>query len=111
MRYARIENSRVAEVIDFDPAGLYHPSLVWVECGLDVQTGWTCSGGVFAAPAAPAAPGPAELLARSDAGMARVLEDLVDSLVVKGVIAMADLPAAARDKITTRQAWRAGAVQ
>lgn len=33
MKYwARIENDRVAEIINHDPRGLYHESLVFVEC-------------------------------------------------------------------------------
>lgn len=46
-------------------------------------------------------------LARSDAGMVRVLEDLVATLVAKGTIALADLPAAAKKKLDDRAALRA----
>ncbi|MCC6468589.1 MAG: hypothetical protein IT563_09725 [Alphaproteobacteria bacterium] len=45
-------------------------------------------------------------LAASDAGMARVVEDLVDALVAKGVLDFADLAPAAQDKITARKALR-----
>ncbi|WP_051271656.1 hypothetical protein [Fundidesulfovibrio putealis] len=49
-----------------------------------------------------------EALARSDSmDMARVSEDLIDTLVAKGVIAMADLPQAAQDKLIARKAERA----
>src|SRR5690554_5368777 len=48
--WARIEGDRVAEITDIDPAGRFHPSLVWVECGAEVQTGWTYDGEEFAPP-------------------------------------------------------------
>ena len=42
----------------------------------------------------------------TDAGYVRVLEDLVDTLVDKGVIALADLPQSAQDKHSNRKALR-----
>jgi hypothetical protein len=45
-------------------------------------------------------------LAESDAGMARLVEDLVDVLITKGVIKFTDLPAAAGAKYLERQAAR-----
>lgn len=48
--WARIENSAVAEVTDINPAGRFHPSLVWMECDTQVQPGWLCEGGDFTAP-------------------------------------------------------------
>ncbi len=41
-------------------------------------------------------------LAASDLGMARVVEDLITTLVAKGVIATADLPTAAKAKLDAR---------
>lgn len=49
----------------------------------------------------------ADNLANSDAGMIRVLEDLISALVGKGAITLADLPQAARDKLAARAAERA----
>lgn len=46
-------------------------------------------------------------LAASDKEMARVGEDLLDTLIAKGVIAFTDLPKSSRDKITARKAKRA----
>lgn len=46
-------------------------------------------------------------LSASDAKMARIAEDLVDTLIAGGVIAMADLPEAAQNTITKRKADRA----
>lgn len=42
-------------------------------------------------------------LAQSDSGMARLVEDLVDVLIHKGVIKFTDLPAAAGEKYLGRQ--------
>jgi hypothetical protein len=39
--FARIENGAVAEIIDFNPAGLYPPEFVWVECPADTEQGST----------------------------------------------------------------------
>lgn len=48
-------------------------------------------------------------LAATDKDMARVVEDLWAALKAKGVLADADLPAAARDKIAARAQLRAQA--
>lgn len=45
--WARIENNTVVEITDIDPAGRFHPLLVWVECPDYVQPGFTCDGEVF----------------------------------------------------------------
>lgn len=49
--WARIENNVVAEVTDIDPAGRFHPSLIWVECTTDVQQNWLYDGKKFSPPA------------------------------------------------------------
>lgn len=43
----------------------------------------------------------------TDAGLIRVLEDLIDVLVERGVIRFTDLPEAAQNKLTARQSRRA----
>jgi len=48
-----------------------------------------------------------ELLANTDAGMARVVEDLINILIIKGVIIDTDLPEITKDKIKQRQDLRA----
>lgn len=48
-----------------------------------------------------------ELLSQSDTAIARVLEDLVDVLISRGVIQFTDLPAAAQDKLLSRRQTRA----
>jgi len=45
-------------------------------------------------------------LAESDAAMARVIEDLIELLILKGAISIEDLPEAARSKLSRRQQWR-----
>jgi hypothetical protein len=49
----------------------------------------------------------AELLSQSDTAIARVLEDLVDVLITRGVIQFTDLPEAAQAKLLTRRQTRA----
>src|SRR5690606_11595842 len=48
--WARIEGDRVAEITDIDPAGRFHPSLVWVGCSSDVAPGWHYDGTSFVPP-------------------------------------------------------------
>jgi hypothetical protein len=48
-----------------------------------------------------------ELLSQSDTAIARVLEDLVDVLITRGVIQFTDLPVAAQDKLLSRRQTRA----
>lgn len=47
------------------------------------------------------------LLSQSDSAIARVLEDLVDVLITRGVIQFTDLPDAAQDKLLSRRQTRA----
>lgn len=53
------------------------------------------------------APNPAEELMESDAGMVRVLEDLIDVLIQRGVIHFTDLPLPAQAKLLQRRESRA----
>lgn len=46
--WARIEDGVVMERINYDPK--LHPIGEWVECGEEVQDGWTYKRGKFAAP-------------------------------------------------------------
>jgi hypothetical protein len=48
-----------------------------------------------------------DALSQSDAAIARVLEDLIDVLINKGVIQFTDLPEAAQNKLMTRRQTRA----
>lgn len=45
-------------------------------------------------------------LAESDMAMGRVVEDLVDLMIMKGVISIDELPPAAKSKLDNRQKWR-----
>ena len=51
--------------------------------------------------------GEANPLANSDAGLARVTEDLIDVLIDRGVIQFTDLPPAAQAKLLERRETRA----
>lgn len=53
------------------------------------------------------APNPAEELIESDASMVRVLEDLIDVLIQRGVIQFTDLPVPAQAKLLQRRENRA----
>ena len=46
-------------------------------------------------------------LSQSDAAIARVLEDLVDVLITRGVIQFTDLPPASQEKLMSRRLTRA----
>ena len=48
-----------------------------------------------------------DALSQSDAAIARVLEDLIDVLIGRGVIQFTDLPEAAQNKLMTRRQTRA----
>lgn len=43
-KWARIENNVVMEVTDIDPEGRFHPSLIWVACGDEVDQRWVYDG-------------------------------------------------------------------
>ncbi len=59
MKYARIENGRVAEVGEFDSIeGRFHPSLVWVECPADTTEGLVYDGAGFSPPPPVVVPAP-----------------------------------------------------
>ncbi|WP_135081917.1 hypothetical protein [Terasakiella sp. SH-1] len=45
-------------------------------------------------------------LAESDMAMARVVEDVIELLILKGAIDFKDLPAPAQEKLSSRQKWR-----
>lgn len=52
MRYGRLLNDVVVEVIDTDAdiATMFHPALQWVPIGDEVQVGWVLVDGVLSAP-------------------------------------------------------------
>ena len=47
------------------------------------------------------------LLSQTDVGLARVLEDVIDVLITRGLIQFTDLPQAAQDKLLERRQSRA----
>lgn len=48
--WALIQDSVVHEVTEVDPAGRFHPDLMWKPCGEDVRHGWRYDGEVFVEP-------------------------------------------------------------
>lgn len=56
LKYARVENNVVVETIniddDVDISQLYHPSIVFVQCGESVVPGYTYDGETFTEPVA-----------------------------------------------------------
>lgn len=50
---------------------------------------------------------PSHSLSQTDIGLARVLEDLIDVLITRGLIQFTDLPAAAQAKLLERRQTRA----
>ncbi|MEY4757633.1 MAG: hypothetical protein RJA34_2531 [Pseudomonadota bacterium] len=55
----------------------------------------------------PDAARPVDALSQSDASLARVLEDLIDVLISRGVVQFTDLPDAAQAKLLERRQNRA----
>lgn len=52
-------------------------------------------------------PEPADALSQSDLALVRVLEDLIDILIPRGLIQFTDLPLAAQAKLLSRRETRA----
>lgn len=52
-------------------------------------------------------PDPSNALSQTDTGLARVLEDLIDVLITRGLIQFTDLPDAAQVKLLERRQTRA----
>lgn len=50
---------------------------------------------------------PADALSQTDIGLARVLEDLIDALINRGLLQFTDLPEAAQAKLLERRQTRA----
>lgn len=49
-KFARIENGKVMEIIDFDPKGIYHPDLTWMAAPDACLQGWVVWNGQVIAP-------------------------------------------------------------
>lgn len=52
-RWALILDGAVTEITDLDPAGRFVEALVWVECGPEVEVGYTYADDEFSPPAPP----------------------------------------------------------
>lgn len=57
-KWARIVDDKVAEVIEFNPIGLFHPDIVWTEIPDSVEVNFVKSGSSYVAPAEPEVPEP-----------------------------------------------------
>ncbi|WP_416776578.1 hypothetical protein ACNFJN_16280 [Xenorhabdus budapestensis] len=49
-KWARLENNIVIELTDTDPAGRFHPLLIWVECPVGIPAGYIYENGKFVQP-------------------------------------------------------------
>jgi len=127
MRWARIENNEVREIVTHNPKGLYHPDLIFVECPDEVKERWTYTDGKFSAPPRPQEPTESMLalraLTQSDGTMIRIIEDLYfqvqalkDLCIAKSLFTAEEAPAIAataeevaaiETKIAARKALRA----
>lgn len=106
----------MAALTKVPPGQRYVCDLLAFEAGAKIPAQWRGKGRLVEAPP-PRAPvqsamtwqqrKAAKAIADSDAGFVRVLEDLMDALEAKGVVALADLPPAAAQKITQRRTNRA----
>ena len=47
MKWARLDGNRVIETTDIDPAGRFHPSLIWVPVPVDATPNSTFEAGVW----------------------------------------------------------------
>lgn len=45
MKYGRLEDGVVFEIIDFNPAGKFNEALIWVAVPDDCETGWVYKNG------------------------------------------------------------------
>lgn len=45
--WARIENEEIKEIINFDPADKFHPSIVWAEVTASEEVGMVRKNGVW----------------------------------------------------------------
>ncbi|WP_417842966.1 DUF4376 domain-containing protein [Thalassospira sp.] len=50
MKWARISNGKVVELTADNPAGKYHRSIIWIECGEGTEIGYAYTDNGFSAP-------------------------------------------------------------
>lgn len=53
MKWARVVDGVVFEVIAVSPHGRFHPDIIWTECPTDCQQNWLYDGETFSAPPPP----------------------------------------------------------
>ena len=86
MKHARILSGRVREIIDFDPAGKFNPSILWLPCGDLVEVGDTHDGTDFGPPPAPTA----EEVQRA-ADLAKLAADRTAAFAYNKLVALSDM--------------------
>ena len=78
MKYARVENEKVMEIIDFDPTGKFHPDIEkqFIECDDTVKQKYTYKNKKFEEPVIVI-----EVPKKSK------VDKLIDKLISKGILA------------------------
>jgi hypothetical protein len=99
MRYARIENNKVMEIIDFNPVNRFTDEIVaqFVECNRDTEQHMEYINGVFERKVHVKTAEEQKQLIHSqlediDKKSVRDSEDLIELLVKKGIISLDELP-------------------
>ena len=85
MKWARIENEKVVEIIDFDPKGRYHPSIEkqFIECDDTIEQHYEYKNKKFSKPAIVVIE---EKPKRKDK-----IEKLIEKLIEKGILTEGDV--------------------
>jgi hypothetical protein len=82
IRYARLENGVVVEVMNSDAPPVMSPNLIWCEAGPEVREGYVYDGEQFHAPAPPSVDLAAQL-AEVDALRKKAYADRADPIFFK----------------------------
>lgn len=108
-KYAQIIKKKVHHILDCKKLPPFHPSIEMVEItGLDPmpQEGWLYDGEIFSPSDGKAAVKRDLAKLDREGSFNRVAEDLIDLLISKGTITLAELPSEAQEKINKRKALR-----
>ncbi|CAB3678039.1 Uncharacterised protein [Achromobacter insolitus] len=105
--WALIVDGKVAEITDVDPAGRYHPDLLWIACEESVEVGDSYSDGEFQKPRADPEEAMRRLIALVQLHMDnRARQSIYDDL--KTAVSYADEPASPKYQAEglAFRAWR-----
>lgn len=114
LKWARIINNKVFEVIDFDPSNRFHPDIVneFIPCNQDVQQHWIYDGTFKPNEKTQEELNLEELLVIKndlkyyDQFIPRSIEDLLDYHILIGLYAENDLPIYLRNYKRKKQEMR-----